>query len=121
MAEAFVVKEEEEPVRADGSAEVKTVLVAIEGGLFEGNDDAGAAGVGGLEETCGVEVGVAEEFLDGGVILVGSAVGGHVDGGAGRASVLGALIVRDVYVFDPSVLGICHEFGHRFGFLTNSN
>jgi hypothetical protein len=95
LAEAFVVEEEEEPVFADGAAEVETVLVAIEGGLLEGDDDAGAAGVGGLEEACGVEVGVAEELVEGGMILVGSAVGGHVDGGAGGASVLGALVIGD--------------------------
>ena len=95
LAEAFVVEEEEELVLEDGAAEVHAELVAVEGGLLEGNDVAGVADGGGLEEAGGVEVGVADELVDRGVELVGSACGGDVDGGAGGAAVLRALVVGD--------------------------
>ncbi len=95
LAEAFVVDEVEELVLDDGTAEVDAELVAVEGGLAEGDNVSAATDEGGLEVAGCVEVGVAEELVDGGVEAVGSAVGGDVDGGAGGAAVLCALVVGD--------------------------
>ena len=64
LAEAFVVEEEEELVVNDGAAEVHAELVAVEGGLAEGDGCAGIADGEGLEEAGGVEVGVADEFVE---------------------------------------------------------
>jgi hypothetical protein len=62
-------------------------------GFWKGDDVAGVADRGGLEEAGGVEVGVADELVERGVEFVGAALRGDVDGGAGGAAVLGALVV----------------------------
>ncbi len=77
----------------DGAAEVHAELVAVEGGLAEGNGCAGVADGEGLEEAGGVEVGVADELVEEAVEAVGSALRGDVNGGTGGAAVLGALVV----------------------------
>ena len=93
LTETFIVEEEEELVLDDRAAEVDAVLVAIEGRLLEGSGDAGAADGQRLEEAGGVEVGVADELVDRGVEVVGAAVRCDVDGGAGGAAILRALVV----------------------------
>jgi hypothetical protein len=70
------------------SAKVGTELVAVEDGLDERN-----VALGGLKEAGGVEVGVADEFVQSCVEFVGAAGRGHVDGGSGGTAILGALVV----------------------------
>ena len=95
LAKAFVVDEVEELVLDDGTAEVDAELIAVEGRLLEGDNVSAAADEGGLEVAGGVEVGVADELVDGGVEFVGSAGGCDVYGGAGGAAVFCALVVGD--------------------------
>ena len=95
LTEDLEVTEEERAVLHDGAADHGAVLVAVELRLLA---------VGGLEEAGGVEVGAAQEVPAGAAEPVGAAGVGHVDGGAGRAAVLGAHVVGDDL-----------ELGHRVG------
>jgi hypothetical protein len=79
LAEAFVVEEVEKLVFGDGTAEVQAELVAVEGGLLEGNADSGVADQQRLEEAGGVQVCIAQKLVECGVEAVGAAGRSDVD------------------------------------------
>jgi hypothetical protein len=83
IAEAFVGKEEEVLVLADGAAEAAAELVALEFGA-----------AGGVKEVAGVEVVVAVEVVEAAVELVGAGLGERVDLSAGVAAELGGVVVH---------------------------
>src|SRR6201999_907607 len=93
LAEALIVEEEKKLVFEDRPADVEAELIAVEGGFLEGDGGAGVADRQGFEEACGVEVGVADELVHGGVEAVGSALRCDVNGCTGGAAILGALVI----------------------------
>ena len=95
LADTFVIDEEEEFVFDERAAEGCAELVAVEGG-FAG---------GGLEVAGGVEVGIAEEFEDGAVELIGAGAHDGVDDAAADAAVFGAEVTGDDAEFGKGVGG----------------
>ena len=78
-----------------GPPKLKPNWLRLKVGFWKGTVMPVLPTMSGLEEAGRVQVGVADELVQRRVEVVGAAQRGHVDGGAGGAAVLGALVVGD--------------------------
>ena len=103
LAEAFVIREEEQLVLDERPADGGSELVALQRGLHE---DGGAE-----QEAGGVQIGVAQVLVGRAVEAVGSGFHDGADHRAAHAPVFGAVVAGDHFEFGERVRRQLHQLG----------